>query len=357
MKETAHFVMFKRPFEEVINTKNLLAIEKAESIKKTDAYRVYPIKQESLLEEGWEYLEETEEPEGVRIQKSGHLLKGKFQTGKYEGNKWGGKYLRAPDIFYTIMGKGENKLVSIEPTIGKVITVSWSRKGINSKILIPKREDVSTKYKKLPVLKSPREIEKIIFGTVDTETLLLLMDGIKNELKHAKLLWVDIRGDRHICHYNSDNLFFTHNFHGIVLRDDSISMILCGLLNSTLVSFFVEVLGRKGLGGGAVRLLVEDLRRAEVVVAPSLLQKRQRNKIEELIDKELGRRRINSVFEELGINPARPIREQKPNPLPDRKALDDIVFDILCLTEDERNEVYWAVCELVKNRLEKARSV
>jgi len=34
------------------------------------------------------------------------------------------------------------------------------------------------------------------------------------------------------------------------------------------------------------------------------------------------------------------IREQKPNPLPDRKAFDDIVFDILGLTEDERNEVY-----------------
>ncbi|MGQ9571335.1 MAG: hypothetical protein ACUVUQ_10975 [Thermodesulfovibrionales bacterium] len=56
-------------------------------------------------------------------------------------------------------------------------------------------------------------------------------------------------------------------------------------------------------------------------------------------------------------HPARPIPEQKLNPLPDRKALDDIVFDILGLTEDKRSEVYWAVCELVKNRLEKARSV
>lgn len=45
------------------------------------------------------------------------------------------------------------------------------------------------------------------------------------------------------------------------------------------------------------------------------------------------------------------------NPLPDRKALDDIVFDALELTEDERKEVYWAVCELVKNRLEKAKSL
>ncbi|NWF76320.1 MAG: hypothetical protein HXY53_07130 [Nitrospirae bacterium] len=55
--------------------------------------------------------------------------------------------------------------------------------------------------------------------------------------------------------------------------------------------------------------------------------------------------------------PNYPIREQKPNPFPDRKALDDIVFGILGLTvtEDERNEVYWAVCEPVKNRIVKAR--
>jgi hypothetical protein len=72
---------------------------------------------------------------------------------------------------------------------------------------------------------------------------------------------------------------------------------------------------------------------------------------------ELKKRNSKSIYEELGINPACPIREQKPNPLPDRKALDNIVFDVLGLTEDERNEVYWAVCELVKNRLEKARSV
>ncbi|MGQ9570927.1 MAG: hypothetical protein ACUVUQ_08835 [Thermodesulfovibrionales bacterium] len=50
--------MFKRPFEEVINAKNLIAIEKADSIQKAESYRVYPVKQETLLEEGWEYPEE-----------------------------------------------------------------------------------------------------------------------------------------------------------------------------------------------------------------------------------------------------------------------------------------------------------
>ncbi len=68
-------------------------------------------------------------------------------------------------------------------------------------------------------------------------------------------------------------------------------------------------------------------------------------------------REIYSIFTELGFDPNKPIREQEPNPLPDRKALDDIVFDALGLTEEERKEVYWAVAELVKNRLEKARSV
>jgi len=62
-------------------------------------------------------------------------------------------------------------------------------------------------------------------------------------------------------------------------------------------------------------------------------------------------------MDQLGINPNRPIREQTSNPLPDRKALDDIVFDILGLTEEERKEVCWAVGELVKNRLERAKSV
>ncbi|HPZ74943.1 MAG TPA: hypothetical protein PK723_03900, partial [Candidatus Pacearchaeota archaeon] len=62
-------------------------------------------------------------------------------------------------------------------------------------------------------------------------------------------------------------------------------------------------------------------------------------------------------FTELGFDKTRPIREQEPNPLPDRKELDDIVFDALGLTEEERKEVYWAVAELVKARLDKAKSV
>jgi hypothetical protein len=66
LRETARFVMFKKPFEEAINTKNLLAIEKADSVHKAESYRVYPVKQETLLEEGWEQPEEEGEESVVR---------------------------------------------------------------------------------------------------------------------------------------------------------------------------------------------------------------------------------------------------------------------------------------------------
>jgi len=55
------------------------------------------------------------------------------------------------------------------------------------------------------------------------------------------------------------------------------------------------------------------------------------------------------------INPKKPIREQEPNPLKDRNRLENLIFNELGLDDDERKEVYWSVCELVKQRLEKAK--
>ena len=54
---------------------------------------------------------------------------------------------------------------------------------------------------------------------------------------------------------------------------------------------------------------------------------------------------------ELNINPNLPTRSQKPKPLPHRKAVDDVVFDIPGLIQAERDRVYWAVGELVRSRL------
>jgi hypothetical protein len=42
---------------------------------------------------------------------------------------------------------------------------------------------------------------------------------------------------------------------------------------------------------------------------------------------------------------------------PDRRALDEVVFEVLGLTAGEREAVYEAVVSLVRARLEKAKSV
>ena len=75
-----------------------------------------------------------------------------------------------------------------------------------------------------------------------------------------------------------------------------------------------------------------------------------------VIDMNFLNREQKNLFDELLFDRKKPIISQIPNPLLDRKALDDIVFDALNLTNEERNEVYWSVAELVKQRLDKAAS-
>jgi hypothetical protein len=119
--------------------------------------------------------------------------------------------------------------------------------------------------------------------------------------------------------------------------------------NSTLVAFILETLGNKSLGQGALDFFMADFLSMNI---PLVLN----NQFQKIFGR-ISQRKINNIFDELEIDKEKSIRSQKPNPLPDRKALDDIIFDALGLTQAERTEVYYAVCELVQNRLNKAKSV
>jgi hypothetical protein len=431
LQETTRFVMFKKPFEEAINTKNLLAIEKADIIQKTEAYRVYPVKQEALLEEGWEQPGEEEEetetsdrgdkalaaiigtkpspsskatPQSPPLSKGGskggYLLKEKFITGKYEGNKWGGKYLRAPDIFFTILEKGKGKLVRL----GDIAEV---RRGfttgcneffyltpLNSPLIKGGHRgvlkvcnsagwegEIEDEFLK-PVIKSPRECKSIQIKQEDLKYKVFMCHKDKKELKGTNALkyieWGEEQGfhKRPTCIARQrwwelgepplSNFLWTMTYrerffvvkNNLVYADarfyDMYSSEEVGaLVNSTFSLFWLELQARGyGGGGGPVDVKVYEVLNLNIPLASESYKADILSAFSKIYSRE-----IKSVFEELGINPALPVREQKPNPLPDRKALDDIVFDILGLTEDERNEVYWAVCELVANRLNKARSL
>jgi len=335
----ARFVMFKKPFEEVVNAANLVKIEKAEKILKTNEFRVYPINHEDLLEDGWEY------PEGYE--------NGRFGKGSYEGNKWGGKYLRASDLLITLLAK--ETLCSISPDYGVVSTVAWSREGKNTEV-IKSKDEIRKEGKCYPLLKSPKDTSKILITPDDLKFCLVNLEKLQNKPKIASILLDDLRNDKHLCRKIVGDIFFTHAFHAIKENNKEDIDLICGVLNGTLAWFIIENIGRRGLGGGAIRLVTNDLKRIKIFPERKSLEESAIKKIKKFF-LNLAKRHIKSCFEECGIDPTKPIREQEPKPLPDRAELDNIIFDELGLTKEERKEVYLAVCELVQQRLSKATSL
>jgi hypothetical protein len=67
------------------------------------------------------------------------------------------------------------------------------------------------------------------------------------------------------------------------------------------------------------------------------------------------RRDIKSIFHELQVEPESG-SFMNAIPLPDRKALDDIVFQTLGLTDQEIKALYAGLLSLTANRLRKART-
>jgi hypothetical protein len=225
-----------------------------------------------------------------------------------------------------------------------------------------------------PVIKSPRECKTILIKPEDLKYKVLMVQKSKKELKGKKVLdyieWGEKQGfhKRPTCKsrkwwwslepqklpmiilfmFEDERKFACLN--NYAYADAAIYTIypaelkILTFLISTTFALFKELLARPPEGLGALQMKIYDYKNL-----PGMVINNKYNKILDYKPKP--------IFDELGFDPNKPIREQEPKPLPDRKALDDIVFDALGLTEEERKEVYWAVAELVQNRLKKARSV
>lgn len=316
------FVMFRQPFEEGLSPIIWEEIEEAKSSKLTNEYRVIPMSFINLLEEGL-----------------GEVRK------KYVSGNWG-KFLRAPDIYWQIITQLNDVFISIEPSIGHVQTVAWSRKGHNNDLIF----DGLPSNDFIPIFKSPKDSTYIKLSREDSSSSLSSNSLKTKELVRSSLMWDDIRGDKHLCRLNLDNLPFTHNFHGIDILKSDLTELVCALLNSTLTWFFIEVLGRTSLGGGAVRILVNDLRRAKILVDPVTLSPQTKNEIEKSFA-ILSSRPVYSVLDEIKISD-----DGKILVMEDRKNLDKLIFDSLGFDEITSKRIYESTNYLVKNRLRKSGS-
>lgn len=330
--------------------------------------RIFPKKQSELWEEGFD----TEEQ-------------------KYVGTKWG-KYIRAPKIFFKILEKGKDKLVLLK----QIANVRFGIKtGANEFFYLTEEEIKRKKIEKefwmhknekgdwVPnfIIKSPRECKSILVDPKDLKYRVLMVHKDKNGLKGTNVLkyitegerkgfhqrptcanrerWYDleeIKGDilcmmsineRHIWWDNKDQYFIDARLYGTTIKEDKYK-ILGRSLNSTLFWLFTELWGRVNLGEGAL-----DVKVYEYASIPVL---KFDDRLNRLLQNSIAQRKINNVFEELGAkNPNEVSLSQIKS---DRRKLDQLVMgEVLGLTEDEQLDVYRATIDLVKSRIEKARSV
>ncbi len=113
LQHLARFVMFKVPFEDTLSADVFKEIEQQNERANEEAYRIHAVSQQDLLKEGYVGNEE-EVSEKNSHYKTGKAASTLFeQRSSYAVNKWGGKYLRAPNIYWTILEKGLGKLVRL----------------------------------------------------------------------------------------------------------------------------------------------------------------------------------------------------------------------------------------------------
>jgi hypothetical protein len=383
------FIAFKDSYEKGVITENLLAIEDSTGITKKPDYRVYSIMPTDLQELG-------------------------NDDGKYVGDKWGGKYLRAPDIFFTILKKGKDKLVrtSVVADVRRGFTT-----GANDFFYLKIRDKQSNGYYLCengagwsgqieqeylkPVVKSPRECKSILINKSELPTSVFICNRSKEELNNSLALEYIEWGEKHEVRIkqgkNKDKILAGYHcldtvkgrkywyalpeqeypyssspminnnrliniFNDGVLNDANLvgmypynnkfryDFRLLTSLNSTYNMINWEINGIANLGEGAIKLNALYIKKS-IIINP--------NFIPPDIDSNLFKRKMGSIFQECGIEPESdiPIEEQDPKPLPDRAELDRVVFDIMGLTEGERKDVYRSVCRLVWNRIDKAQSI
>ena len=170
----------------------------------------------------------------------------------------------------------------------------------------------------------------------------------------TRLFMLYVINERFISCMSNKAIASDRCFHRLFPFNENQVELLCALLNSTMAVFLIQILGRSGLGLGALKFEAMDAKRIQIF-NPKLIPTSVQSKIVSAFEK-VSNRSMGSIFEEIGANSPDEVSLKKIQP--DRRELDKIIMgDILGLTEEEQLEVYKAVVDLVRSRIEKAKSV
>ncbi|PXF51498.1 MAG: hypothetical protein C4B55_03715 [Candidatus Methanophagaceae archaeon] len=354
-------------------------VEGSKGFYEDERVKIYEVEQAKLWEEGFDEV-----------------------SGKYEGAKWG-KYLRAPAIFFKILEKGRDLFVPLREvaevrrgfTTGAneffYLTEEELKKwGIEREFWCHKEgEGEGGKWVPNYVIKSPRECRSVVVKPEDLKYRVLMIHKEKAELKGTNVLkyiewgeesprefhkrstcasrkrwyelpevktnltWIKGIWDRHFIPAVEFEIFVDQQLYQLQPKAENDREILSALLNSTYFAIFQELIGRVTFGEGILWIAVYEPIQLPIINPRKLGDERKKIK---LTFKKLSQRQVTSVFEELGATTPEEVALEKVKS--DRRELDEIVMgEILGLSEEEQLEVYRAVVDLVRSRLEKARSV
>ncbi|OGL51311.1 MAG: hypothetical protein A3C43_04960 [Candidatus Schekmanbacteria bacterium RIFCSPHIGHO2_02_FULL_38_11] len=350
---------------------------------KNEDLRIFPKKQKELWDEGFDAEED-----------------------KYTGSKWG-KYLRAPEIFFKILEKSKDKLMPLK----EIADVRFGIKtGANKFFYLTEKEieereiekefwmykDEKGKWSPNHILHSFKETPSISVDHTNLNRRILLIHKDKKDLKGTNILkyirmgetrefngkvpantvscssrgerWYDLGknnlthifyprriGDRFLTPYSLEPIFSSDNLFPVLVKSEKDIMPLAAFLNSIVAALFNELSGRRLTG--AINVVDMDVWMAKKILVPNFNIIAQ-NILSELKEKftALSKRPIEHTLKELGSSTPEAVLLDKVKP--DRRELDKIIMgDILGLTEDEQLEVYRAVVDLVRSRIEKAKSL
>jgi type I restriction-modification system DNA methylase subunit len=239
------------------------------------------------------------------------------------------------------------------------------------------------------VIKSPRECRSILIDPKSLKYRVLLIHKDKSELKGTNVLkyieWGESQGfhlrptcasrqrwfdlgerkfsegfwmmtirDRFVSWLNIGSIYADARLYDIYKKEQSLIRQLIAYLNSTLNILVVELSSRSyGGGGGPIDVKVYEVMQLPILNFSGLPA--YHSKVADILEK-MSKRDIGSVFEEIGADSTEKVSLDKVKP--DRRELDKIIMgEILGLTEQQQLEVYRAVIDLVKSRIEKAESV
>ncbi|MDE0014061.1 MAG: Eco57I restriction-modification methylase domain-containing protein [Candidatus Poribacteria bacterium] len=293
------------------------------------------------------------------------LAEAGMRENKYTGDKWGGKYLRAPDIYWTILEKGKDKLVRL----GDIAEVKRGfTTGANEFFYLDADRiqawGVESEFLK-SVIKSPRECKSIRVDPNQLQFKLFMCHADKAALAGTAVLeyikwgesqefhqrpscrgrtrWWDLgeesgnsifvkeADETSAVFYNPDNYLVDCRLYYANLSNDILLF-----LNSAIGAMFFELYSRSGLGKGARSMMVSDYEDVPTLTKINVDEKT-----------------TGSLIKQISPLPPRKIVNSES----EWSDLDAIIFDALDLTQGERDGVYEAVVNLVESRLRKARSL